>query len=74
MKTKSFMTLALFIVFACLCQTASAQFPTFSKQIPMTNYKIAVPVKIIGNLDKWNPAAWKTGAFYVNPLTGFDAP
>lgn len=25
MKTKSFMTLALFIVFACLCQTASAQ-------------------------------------------------
>ena len=46
----------------------------FSKQIPMTNYKIAVPVKIIGNLDKWNPAAWKTDAFYGNPLTGFNVP
>ena len=32
-----------------------------------------VPAKILGATDgKWDPLAWKTGAFYGNPLTGFD--
>ena len=33
-----------------------------------------IPVKVLGNLDKWNPASWKTDAFYRNPLTGFSVP
>ena len=33
-----------------------------------------VPVQIIGDQDgQWNRAAWKTDAFYGNPLTGFTA-
>jgi hypothetical protein len=33
-----------------------------------------VPVKIIGDQDgKWNQDAWKTDAYYGNPLTGFTA-
>ena len=47
---------------------------SFAAQIPLDNYRIVVPVKIMGTLDKWNPAAWKTDAFYGNPLTGFFAP
>ncbi|RYX80730.1 hypothetical protein EON83_27255 [bacterium] len=31
-----------------------------------------VPSKVLGTTDgKWNPLAWKTDAFYANPLTGF---
>lgn len=34
-----------------------------------------LPVKVIGAADgQWDPNAWKTGAFYGNPLTGFVAP
>ncbi len=34
-----------------------------------------VPVKILGDTDGvWDKLAWKTGAFYGNPLTGFTAP
>ncbi len=47
---------------------------SFAAQIPLDNYRIVVPVKIMGTLDKWNAAAWKTDAFYGNPLTGFVAP
>ena len=43
----------------------------FSNQIFLTNYRIAVPVKVMGTLDKWNPAVAKTDQFYANPLTGF---
>ncbi|MDQ6787402.1 MAG: hypothetical protein M3033_11405, partial [Acidobacteriota bacterium] len=44
----------------------------FSDKIFLTEYKIVVPVKIMGTLDKWNAAAWKTDAFYGNPLAGFN--
>ncbi len=47
---------------------------SFSNQIFLTNYKIAVPVKVMGTLDKWNSAAAKTDQFYGNPLTGFTIP
>lgn len=34
--------------------------------------RVIVPVQIIGDQDgKWNKTAWKTDAFYGNPLTGF---
>lgn len=44
---------------------------TFSNQIFLTNYRIAVPVKVMGTIDKWSPATAKTEQFYGNPLTGF---
>jgi len=46
----------------------------FASQIPLDRYKTVVPVKIMGTLDKWNAAAWKTDAFYGNPLSGFTMP
>jgi hypothetical protein len=37
--------------------------------------RMIVPVKISGDYDgKWDKNAWKTEAFYGNPLTGFTAP
>jgi hypothetical protein len=37
--------------------------------------RIIVPVQIIGDQDgPWDRAAWKTDAFYGNPLTGFTPP
>lgn len=34
--------------------------------------RVIVPVQIIGDQDgKWDKNAWKTDAFYGNPLTGF---
>jgi len=37
--------------------------------------KVIIPVAVVGTLDgPWDKLAWKTGAFYGNPLTGFTAP
>jgi hypothetical protein len=37
--------------------------------------RMVLPVQILGNEDgQWDKTAWKTGAFYGNPLTGFNAP
>ena len=37
--------------------------------------RVIVPVKVLGTADgTWNKLAWKTEAFYGNPLTGFTAP
>jgi hypothetical protein len=33
-----------------------------------------VPVRVIGTIHPWNKLAWKTEAFYGNPLKGFTAP
>jgi len=36
--------------------------------------RVIVPVQVIGNqTTNWDRSAWKTGAFYGNPLTGFTA-
>ena len=36
--------------------------------------RVIVPVTIIGDQDgQWDRVAWKTEAFYGNPLTGFSA-
>ena len=38
------------------------------------NDRVIVPVKVLGTQDgAWNKLAWKTDAFYGNPLTGFTA-
>jgi hypothetical protein len=42
-----------------------------AKQNNFGNLKIIIPIKIIGTLDKWNAATWKTDAFYGNPLAAF---
>ncbi|MFZ0062861.1 MAG: hypothetical protein WAL47_12555 [Pyrinomonadaceae bacterium] len=37
--------------------------------------RVIVPVQIVGDQDgQWNKTAWKTEAFYGNPLTGFTPP
>jgi hypothetical protein len=43
-------------------------------QINIINYTVILPVKVMGTQDKWNAAAWKTDAFYGNPLSGFSVP
>lgn len=43
----------------------------WSDQMYLTNFKIAVPVKVMGTIDKWNAATPKADAYYGNPLTGF---
>jgi hypothetical protein len=36
--------------------------------------KALVPVQVIGNRETaWDKTAWKSGAFYGNPLKGFTA-
>ena len=45
----------------------------YQKPMTLTEYKVVVPVKIIGAAEKWNPTAWQTDAFYGNPLPGFSA-
>jgi len=42
-----------------------------AKQNGISTDKIILPVKVLGNVDKWNAATWKTAGFYGNPLTGF---
>lgn len=46
----------------------------FSEQIFLNDHRVVVPVKVVGNMEKWNAASWKTDAFYGNPLNGFVAP
>ena len=40
----------------------------------LTYHKVIIPVTVIGAAEKWNAAAWKTEAFYGNPMTGFAVP
>ncbi|MEO7969919.1 MAG: hypothetical protein ABI698_01375 [bacterium] len=40
----------------------------------LKTYRVLLPVRVMGNADKWNPATWKTDAFYGNPITGFAPP
>jgi hypothetical protein len=43
-----------------------------AKENKLGTNRVIVPVQIIGDQDgQWNRAAWKTDAFYGNPLTGF---
>ncbi len=40
----------------------------------LTYHKVIIPVTVIGSAEKYNAAAWKTDAFYGNPMTGFPTP
>lgn len=42
-----------------------------AKNNSFAEHKVIVPVKIMGDKDKWNTTQWKTDAFYGNPLAGF---
>lgn len=45
-----------------------------ARQNKLSTNKVILPVKVTGNVDKWNAATWKVDAFYGNPLTGFSVP
>ncbi len=46
-----------------------------AKQNNLGTYRILVPAAISGDLDgTWDKNAWKTDAFFGNPLTGFTLP
>ncbi len=45
--------------------------PAYTKQIFLPYHRIVLPVKVIGTTEKWDATAWKTEAFYGNPLNGF---
>lgn len=45
--------------------------PGYTSQIFMPYHRIVLPVKVIGNAEKWNLTSWKTDAFYGNPISGF---
>ncbi len=45
--------------------------PAYTSQIFLPYHRIILPVKVIGSAEKVNPIAWKTDAFYGNPLGGF---
>jgi hypothetical protein len=36
----------------------------------LKTYRVILPVRVMGTVDKWNPTRWKTDAFYGNPPTG----
>lgn len=42
-----------------------------AKQNNFNDHKIIIPVKIMATTEKWNATAWKTDAFYGNPLVNF---
>lgn len=42
-----------------------------AKQNNLGDHKTIIPVKVLSTTEKWNANAWKTDAFYGNPLTGF---
>lgn len=46
--------------------------PGYTDQIFMPFHRVVLPVKVMGTEEKWNATAWKTEAFYGNPLTGFN--
>lgn len=43
-----------------------------AKQNGFNDPMIITPVKILSTTEKWNATAWKTDAFYGNPLAGFN--
>jgi hypothetical protein len=43
----------------------------FAKPNFLTQYRVIVPVKVMGT-EKWDATAWKTDAFYGNPMAGFN--
>jgi hypothetical protein len=37
----------------------------------LKTYRVILPVRVMGAVDKWNPTRWKADAFYGNPPAGF---
>ncbi len=38
----------------------------------LNSHKVLIPVTVTPGSEKWNANAWKTEAFYGNPMTGFE--
>lgn len=45
--------------------------PAYTNQIFQPYHRIILPVKVTDTTEKWDTLAWKTDAFYSNPLNGF---
>ena len=45
-----------------------------AKNSGFNDTKVFIPVKIMGDKDKWSSTTWKTDAFYGNALKGFTWP
>jgi hypothetical protein len=45
--------------------------PGYSNQIPLPYHRLILPARVTGTAEKFNRTAWKTDAFYGNPLGGF---
>ena len=45
-----------------------------AKSSGFNDTKVIIPVKVMGDRDKWSSVTWKSDAFYANPLTGFNWP
>jgi hypothetical protein len=45
--------------------------PAYTKQVFLPYHRFLLPVKVISITEKSNALAWKTDAFYGNPLDGF---
>ncbi|MBK9153645.1 MAG: hypothetical protein IPM25_05435 [Chloracidobacterium sp.] len=48
--------------------------PSYASQVFLPYHRILLPAKVMGTTEKWDAAAWKTEAFYGNPISGFTAP
>ncbi len=48
--------------------------PPYSDAFTFPQHGILLPAKVTGNMEKWNPIAWKTDMFYGNTLSGFAVP
>jgi hypothetical protein len=51
---------------------ANGDFADMGVSLPngLRTYRVILPVRVMGNADKWTPNRWKTDAFYGNPPTG----
>ena len=45
--------------------------PAYMSGTFLPYYRVLLPAKVLGTSEKWNVTAWKTEAFYGNPLPGF---
>ncbi|HMQ04221.1 MAG TPA: hypothetical protein PKD26_09935 [Pyrinomonadaceae bacterium] len=48
--------------------------PGYMSQVFLPYHRLLLSAKVMGTTEKWDSAAWKTDAFYGNPINGFTAP
>jgi len=45
--------------------------PGYMDQMFLPYYRVLLPAKVLGTSEEWDVNAWKSEAFYGNPLAGF---